>query len=216
MESIFTLILVKNLFKKRMKLVNSYKTMNYENYVSGMNGMQEEISSLSELLFEKDQHILDLEAKIEKLEEYKESTEGLKLSGKALLDENKASEQAVIKLKSKEEEYCKSIEELKRLKEESKQIPLSGQDHEPFPINCFFLPEKYTNYAMEIKKMHEELALNRKSLELCKNIIYKKDYKIKKLKHMKKMVKLFIENQEGRSMTMNNNEKSNKISTYQN
>ena len=33
-----------------VKLVeNSDKTMNYENYVSDMNGMQEEISSLSEL-----------------------------------------------------------------------------------------------------------------------------------------------------------------------
>jgi hypothetical protein len=135
------------------KLVeNLDKTMNYEKYVSDMNGMQEEISSHSELLFEKDQQILVLQAKIEKLEEYKETTEGFILSGKTLLDENKASEQAVIELKSKEEEYCKSIEELKKLKEQSKQILLNGQDQELFPINCFFLTEKYTNYALEIKK----------------------------------------------------------------
>ena len=50
-----------------------------------MNRMQEEISSLSELLFEKDQYILDLQAKIEKLEEYKETTEGLKLAGNVML-----------------------------------------------------------------------------------------------------------------------------------
>jgi hypothetical protein len=54
--------------------------------------------------------------------------------------------------------------------------------------------------------MHEELVLNMKSLELCKNIISKKDYKIKKLKDMKKVVKLFLLNEEDRSMTMNNNE----------
>jgi hypothetical protein len=107
---------------------NSDKTMKAN--VSDMNGMQDEISTLSEILFGKDLHILDFQAKIKKLEEYKETAEGLKLSGKALLDENKASEE-------EEEDYCKSIEELKKHKEKSKQIILKGQDQEPYPINCW-------------------------------------------------------------------------------